>query len=93
MAFECRTLQVVRTAPGRSLSGNIVIAQAVHAWVDGALVDDALHVDQSALRTLGRLGGPNYVSTRTYFSFPRGAEALEAPLPDFSPDEKQPERR
>lgn len=83
IAFECRTLQVVRTAPGRSLSGNIVIAQAVHAWVDGALVDERMRVDQDALRTIGRVGGPNYVSTRDLFSFPRGEEALEAPLPTF----------
>ncbi|MFT5353215.1 MAG: flavin reductase (DIM6/NTAB) family NADH-FMN oxidoreductase RutF [Polyangiales bacterium] len=87
IAFECKTLQVVRTNPGRAMSANIVIAEAVHAWIDETLTDDGFRVDQEALRTIGRVGGPNYATTRRLFSFGRGADALVQALPsELAPD-------
>lgn len=81
IAFECRTLQVIRTNPGQALSGNLVVAQAVHAWVDEGLLDARVRVDQDALATVGRVGGPDYVGTRDRFNLPRGRAALTHPLP------------
>lgn len=81
LAFECKTLQVVRTNPGRAMSGNIVIAEAIHAWVEEGLTDEQFRVDQQKLGTLGRAGGPNYVTTRRLFSFGRGSDALTQELP------------
>ncbi|MFK7990985.1 MAG: flavin reductase family protein [Sandaracinaceae bacterium] len=81
IAFECKTLQVIRTNPGHALSANLVVAKAVHAWVDEGLTDDRLRVDQDALATVGRVGGPEYVGTRVRFDLPRGQAALTHPLP------------
>jgi flavin reductase (DIM6/NTAB) family NADH-FMN oxidoreductase RutF len=81
VSFECRTLQIVQTNPGAHMSANLVIGEVVHVWLRDGIVDDAWHVDQEALHTLGRMGGPAYVRTRTRFDFVRGREALDQPLP------------
>lgn len=81
VSFECRTLQIVCPNPGEPMSANIVIGEVVHVWLRDDVVDDAWHVDQDALRTLGRLGGPSYVRTRKRFDFVRGREALTKPAP------------
>ncbi|HJL16432.1 MAG TPA: flavin reductase family protein [Sandaracinaceae bacterium LLY-WYZ-13_1] len=85
VAFECRTLQIVRTNPGRPMAGNLVIAEVVHVWLDDGLADERWRVDQDRLRTVGRLGGPSYCRTRPRFDFVRGREALITPLP-FDPE-------
>lgn len=84
VSFECRTLQVVRTCPGRPMSGNLVIAEVVHMWLQDGLVNERRHVDQDRLPTVGRLGGASYCLTRSRFDFVRGAAALREPLP-FEP--------
>jgi flavin reductase (DIM6/NTAB) family NADH-FMN oxidoreductase RutF len=76
VAFECRTLQVVRTNPGVVGGGNLVLGEVVHVHVDDALVDDRWHVDADALRAIGRMGGSQYCRTRDRFDMPRGREAL-----------------
>ncbi len=76
-AFECRTIQVVRTNPGAPSGGNIVIGRVVHVFVDDALVDDRFHVDADRLRAVGRMGGITYTKTRERYEMPIGREALE----------------
>lgn len=80
-AFECETLQVVRTNPGRPLGGNVVIGRVVHVHVDDALVNARLHVDPERLAAIGRMGGIGYVRTRERFEMPLGRESLELPPP------------
>lgn len=81
VSFECRTLQIVSTNPGEHMSANIVIGRVEHVWLHDDVVDDAWHIDQEALGAVGRVGGPEYVRTRTRYAFVRGREALERPLP------------
>lgn len=81
VSFECRTLQIVRTHPGQHMSANIVIGEVVHIWLRDDLVDDAWHIDQEALHTLGRMGGAAYVRTREQVDFVRGRAALTTPVP------------
>jgi len=77
IAFECRTLQVVRTNPGAPGGGNLVLGEVLALHLDDALIDESLHVDAEALCAIGRMGGPDYCSTRDRFTMPRGREALE----------------
>lgn len=84
IAFECRTLQVIRLAPGVPLSGNLVIGEVVFMHVRDDLLDAAHHIDQAKLGTLGRMGGPTYCRTTDLFDLPRGRPALAARLP-FAP--------
>lgn len=81
VSFECQTLQVVHTNPGGHMSANIVIGQVVHLWLRDELVDDTWNVDQAALSSIGRVGGPSYVRTRQRFDFVRGRKALTTPVP------------
>ena len=76
VAFECRTLQVVRTNPGAPGGGNLVLGEVVFIHVDDALLDEAWHVDPDKLRAIGRMGGPEYCRTRDRFALPRGRAAL-----------------
>jgi flavin reductase (DIM6/NTAB) family NADH-FMN oxidoreductase RutF len=78
VAFECRTLQVIRTNPGVQGGGNLVLGEVVCAHVDDALVNDRWHLDADALRAIGRMGGPEYCRTGDRFSMPRGRAALES---------------
>ena len=81
VAFECTTLQVVRLNPGVVGGGNLVIGQVVHVWIDESIlcagVDDKLRIDPRLYKTIGRLGGTEYATTRQIFSMPRGREALD----------------
>jgi len=80
-AFECQTLQVVRTNPGAPLGGNVVIGRVVHVHLDDALIDERLHVDPERLRAVGRMGGIGYVTTRDRYEMPLGLAALERERP------------
>jgi flavin reductase (DIM6/NTAB) family NADH-FMN oxidoreductase RutF len=80
-AFECETLQVVRTNPGQALGGNVVIGRVVHIHVDDALIDQRRHIDPSVLAAIGRMGGLGYCRTRERFEMPMGREALELAPP------------
>lgn len=77
VSFECKTLQVVRTAPGEPASGNVVMGRVVCMHAEKELVNERFHVDADRLRAIGRMGGPEYCRTRDRFAMPRGIEALE----------------
>jgi flavin reductase (DIM6/NTAB) family NADH-FMN oxidoreductase RutF len=78
-AFECETLQIVRTNPGVPASGNIVIGRVVHIHLADDLVDDKLRVDPSRLKAIARMGGFTYTKTRERFEMPPNREALRLP--------------
>jgi flavin reductase (DIM6/NTAB) family NADH-FMN oxidoreductase RutF len=80
-AFECRTLQVVRTNPGRPLGGNVVIGQVVRIHIQDGLVDGRLVVDPAKLAAVGRMGGISYCLTRQRYDMPPGRDALARPAP------------
>lgn len=80
-AFECETVQVVRTNPGAAAGGNVVIGRVVHVFVDDACVDARFHVDPALLRAVGRMGGIGYATTRDRYEMPLGREALRRPDP------------
>jgi flavin reductase (DIM6/NTAB) family NADH-FMN oxidoreductase RutF len=75
MAFECRTMQVIRTNPGAPGGGNIVLGRVVHIHAAENLVNERLHVDASMLDAIGRMGGNSYCRTRDRFDVPRGIDA------------------
>ena len=77
VAFECRTIQVVRLNPGKAGGGNIVIGEVVHVFVRDDLINDRLHTDPDQLRAIGRMGGTGYTRTRDRFEMPQGKTALE----------------
>ncbi|MDX1645120.1 MAG: flavin reductase family protein [Thermoanaerobaculia bacterium] len=81
VAFECRTLQVIRTNPGRPAGGNVVLGEVVYVHIDDELLDDRMRVDPARLRAVGRMGGAGYSTTRDRFEIPRGLAALEVPDP------------
>jgi len=81
LAFECRTIQVVRTMPGRPSSGNIVIGEVVHVYADDAALFDRVKINPDAVAAVGRMGGHSYTRTRERFDLPVGSPALEAPEP------------
>ena len=81
LAFECRTLQVVSTNPGRPGGANVVVGEVVHVFVDDALTNERRHVDPERLAAIGRMGGLGYCTTRDRFEMPRGRAALETPDP------------
>ena len=78
VAFECETVQVLRTAPGEPASGNVVIGRVVNVHIDEALVNERFHVDADQLQAIGRMGGLEYCRTRDRFEMPRGRAALKA---------------
>ncbi|MBI5363720.1 MAG: flavin reductase family protein [Planctomycetes bacterium] len=76
-AFECETLHVVRTNPGRASGGNVVIGRVVHIHLDERIVDaQQLHVDAEKLAAIGRMGGLEYCRTRERFEMPMGKDSL-----------------
>lgn len=81
VAFECRTLQVIRTNPGQPAGGNIVLGQVVSVFADDAIINDRHHIDAAALDAVGRMGGAFYSTTRDRFEVPMGTAALAATLP------------
>lgn len=76
IAFECETVQVLRTAPGEPASGNVVMGRVLCVHVEDALIDERFHIDADRLRAIGRMGGLGYCRTRERFEMPRGREAL-----------------
>jgi flavin reductase (DIM6/NTAB) family NADH-FMN oxidoreductase RutF len=77
VAFECRTLQVIRTNPGVAAGGNLVLGEVVFVHLDDELINDRWHVDAERLSAVGRMGGADYCRTRDRFSMPRGRAAIE----------------
>ena len=82
VSYECRTLQVVRLAPGVPLSGSLVIGEVVHVWIRDDLVNDQLHINLDRLNPIGRLSGSAYCRTRDRFELVRGRAALTAHTSD-----------
>ncbi|NUQ53023.1 MAG: flavin reductase family protein [Phycisphaerales bacterium] len=78
VAFECRTMQVIRTNPGAPSGGNVVLGQIVHVYAADAVINSRLHVDPAALDAVGRMGGTGYCHTRDRFDIPLGLAALKA---------------
>ncbi|GJM19649.1 MAG: flavin reductase [Phycisphaeraceae bacterium] len=76
-AFECETVQVIRTNPGEPAGGNIVIGRVTHAFVRDDLVNERFHTDQEKLAAVGRMGGLRYCTTREQFELPPKREALD----------------
>ncbi|MBA4028864.1 MAG: flavin reductase family protein [Planctomyces sp.] len=76
VAFECRTLRVLRTNPGAPDAGNVVLGEVVHVYVDDAAIDPGLRISPAALASVGRMGGQAYCTTRQRFDLPRGRDAL-----------------
>ncbi|TVS08175.1 MAG: flavin reductase family protein [Phycisphaerales bacterium] len=77
VAFECETMQIVRTNPGVPAGGNIVIGRVVHVFVDDRLINERYHTDPEQLDAIGRMGGLTYCRTRDRFDLPRGKAALD----------------
>lgn len=82
IAFECRTLQVIRTNPGGAAAGNLVLGEVLVVHVDDTLINDRLHIDPEKLKAIGRMGGFGYTRTRDRFEMPPGLPALDAALGD-----------
>jgi flavin reductase (DIM6/NTAB) family NADH-FMN oxidoreductase RutF len=81
VAFECRTMRVVRMNPGVAAAGNIVIGQVMHIHLADGLVTERHHVDPDRLAAIGRMGGLTYCRTRDRFQLPMGRSALDLPPP------------
>lgn len=76
VAYECVTMQVIRTAAGEPASGNVLLGRVVSVHVDHELLNDRFHIDAERLRAIGRMGGLEYCRTRDRFEMPRGRAAL-----------------
>ena len=77
IAYECRTVQVIRTNPGAPAGGNVVLGEVVHVHVDDDVIDERLRIDPAAIDLVGRMGGFGYTRTRDRFEIRSGARALE----------------
>jgi flavin reductase (DIM6/NTAB) family NADH-FMN oxidoreductase RutF len=78
LAFECETLDVIRTNPGAPAGGNMVLGEVVHIFAVDGLVREGKYVDADALAAVGRMGGLGYCRTHDRFEVPRGRKALES---------------
>lgn len=72
ISFECSTLQIIRTNPGKPSGGNIVIGEVVHVHIDDTIINDRLHIDPAKLDAVGRMGGTSYCHTRDRFDLTMG---------------------
>lgn len=81
VAFECETMQVVRTNPGAPAGGNIVIGRVLHIRAHEGVFNERLHADAAVLDLVGRMGGMTYCTTRERFDLPRGKPALDETPP------------
>ncbi len=77
VAFECRTLQVIRLNPGVAAGGNVVIGRVVHVFIRDGLADSRLRTDPARLAAIGRMGGLGYCRTRDRFEMPMGRGAMD----------------
>jgi flavin reductase (DIM6/NTAB) family NADH-FMN oxidoreductase RutF len=71
LSFECRTLQVIRTNPGQTAAGNVVIGTVVHLHVADEVINARFHLDPAILDLVGRMGGETYCTTRDRFNITR----------------------
>jgi flavin reductase (DIM6/NTAB) family NADH-FMN oxidoreductase RutF len=78
VAYECRTLQVLRLAEASPGGANIVLGEVVSIHIDDDLVSDRLDVDADRLQAIGRMGGISYCRTSDRFEMPMGRAALES---------------
>lgn len=85
VAFECRTLRVIRTNPGQPAGGNLVLGEVVFVHVADELLNERMQVDPERLRAVGRMGGIGYSTTRDRFEIPRGLAALDVADPFADP--------
>ena len=76
VTFECRTLQVVRMAPGRHGASNLLVGEVVRVHVADGLANERMHVQADLLRAVGRMGGSDYCTTRERAPIPAGRAAL-----------------
>ncbi len=76
LAFECETLQIIRTNPGAPAGGNIVIGRVLLVHAEDGFVDERHRIDPDRLDAIGRMGGLTYCTTRDRFDIPRGRAAL-----------------
>jgi len=72
LCFECRTLQIIRTNPGASGAGNLVLGEVVHVHAEDGVINDRFHVDPDRLSAIGRMGGLGYCRTRDRFTMKPG---------------------
>lgn len=72
IAFECRTVQIIRTNPGIPAGGNLVLGEVLLIHVDDELINARFHIDPALLAAVGRMGGLSYCSTRERFDRPMG---------------------
>lgn len=79
VSFECRTLHVIRTSPGRPAGGNVVLGQVVHVHARDGVLNERFHADPTALHAIGRMGGLGYCRTNDRFDLPMGRAALGTP--------------
>jgi flavin reductase (DIM6/NTAB) family NADH-FMN oxidoreductase RutF len=78
LAFECETLQVIRTNPDAPAGGNLVLGEVVHIYAADGLISEKGYVDADRLAAVGRMGGLSYCRSRDRFELPRGRKALES---------------
>lgn len=76
VAFECRTVQVIRLAAGEPGGANMVIGRIVAVHAAEGLINERFHVDPAMLDAIGRMGGLGYCTTRDRFEVPMGRKAL-----------------
>jgi flavin reductase (DIM6/NTAB) family NADH-FMN oxidoreductase RutF len=76
VSFECETLHVIRTNPGKPGGGNVVIGRVVYVHLADGLADERLRIDPDRLAAVARMGGTMYARTRERFELPPGRAAL-----------------
>lgn len=70
IAYECRTLQVIRLADGMPGGGNIVIGRVLRVHVREDLIDESYRLDPQRLTAIGVMGGMTYLRTHDRFEIP-----------------------
>lgn len=68
--FECRLSQIVPIGEDGPMASSVIIGEIVCFHVEEALMEGG-RIDQTALRAVGRMGGPMYTRTRDIFSIQR----------------------
>ncbi len=71
VAYECATIQVIRTNPGVANSGNIVLGRVVHVWLAEGVANERLQLNPAAIDAVGRMSGFGYATTRERFEIVR----------------------
>jgi len=76
LAFECRTREIIRFAPGEPAGGNLVIGEVVSIYAQEGVLNERMHVDPDTLEAIGRMGGKHYTKTNERFEITPGRNAL-----------------